>query len=144
MDNQKENEITQEHPFKKRVLLLINDLEVKKERYNKFGDYNYRSCEDILTKVKPLLVKYELLLTIEDSLEITEKENYIKAKATLLDVHSSQSLKTIAYAREANEKKKMDAAQLTGSASSYARKYALNGLFCIDDTQDIDLSLIHI
>lgn len=92
--------------------------------------------------VKPLLKELEIILTVEDSLEITEKENYIKATATLLDVHSTQCIRTVAYARETNEKKKMDAAQLTGSASSYARKYALNGLLCIDDNQDRTLFLM--
>lgn len=124
--------------FKERVLDLQARLNCPKNRPNDYGGFYYRSCEDILMAVKPLLKELEIILTIADSLEITEKENYIKATATLLDVHSSQYLQTIAYARETNEKKKMDAAQLTGSASSYARKYALNGLFCIDDTQDID------
>ena len=124
--------------FKERVLNLQTRLNCPKNRVNEFGDFNYRSCEDILMAAKPLLKELEIILTIKDSLEITEKENYIKATATLLDVHSTKSLQTIAYARETNEKKKMDAAQLTGSASSYARKYALNGLLCIDDNQDID------
>lgn len=124
--------------FKERVLNLQTRLNCPKNRVNEFGDFNYRSCEDILMAAKPLLKELEIILTIKDSLEITEKENYIKATATLLDVHSTKSLQTIAYARETNEKKKMDAAQLTGAASSYARKYALNGLFCIDDNQDID------
>lgn len=124
--------------FKERVLNLQTRLNCPKNRPNDYGGFNYRSCEDILMAVKPLLKELEIILTIEDSLEITEKENYIKATATLLDVHSAQCLKTIAYARETNEKKKMDAAQLTGSASSYARKYALNGLLCIDDNQDPD------
>lgn len=138
IDDEKQTVNKEIASFKERVLNLQTRLNCPKNRPNDYGGFNYRSCEDILMAVKPLLKELEIILTVEDSLEITEKENYIKATATLLDVHSAQCLKTVAYARETNEKKKMDAAQLTGSASSYARKYALNGLLCIDDNQDPD------
>lgn len=138
MDKEKDNAITQEHSFKERVLLLINELEVKKEKYNKFGDYNYRSCEDILNKAKPLLMKYGLLLTLQDDIIELQGAIYICAIVILKDVYSNESISAKAFAKEPTEQKKMSAPQLTGSASSYARKYALNGLFCIDDTQDID------
>lgn len=138
MDKEKDNAITQEHSFKERLLMLINELEVKKEKYNKFGDYNYRSCEDILNKVKPLLMKYGLLLTLQDDIIELQGATYICAIVILKDVYSNESISTKAFAKEPIEQKKMSNPQLTGSASSYARKYALNGLFCIDDTQDID------
>jgi hypothetical protein len=101
---------------------------------NSFGNYKYRSCEDILTAVKPLLDG--CVLTLSDEIVAIADRIYVKATARIFD--ETQWVETTAFAREASDKKGMDAAQITGSASSYARKYALNGLFCIDDTKDAD------
>lgn len=114
------------------------ELRAPKDKYNSFGKYHYRSCEGILEGVKPLLAKYKCTLTISD--EIVERGNriYVEASATLEDAETLQSITVTAYAREADGKTGMDMAQLTGACSSYARKYALNGLFCIDDAKDPD------
>lgn len=109
-------------------------LKAPKNQENTFGGYKYRSCEDILESVKPYLG--ECILILSDSLEFNEGRAYVHAKATLL--HGPDSLSASGYAREPIAKKGMDDSQLTGAASSYARKYALNGLFCIDDTKDAD------
>ena len=111
-------------------------LKAPKNQRNDFGKYNYRSCEDILEAVKPLLAQEGLVLTITDSIEAIANRVYVKATATITD--GEKSIFTEAYAREADGRKGMDESQVTGSASSYARKYALNGLFCIDDTKDAD------
>lgn len=124
--------------FKTRVVALQSELKAPKGQTNKFGGYKYRSCEDILEAVKPLLKKYGMVLTIGDDLLNFGDRYYICATATLRDTESGEEIKNSAYAREAAEKKGMDEAQITGTASSYARKYALNGLFCIDDTKDPD------
>jgi hypothetical protein len=128
--------------FMKRVQIVQAELKAPKNRINKFGGYKYRNTEDILQGVKPLLKKNELVLTIRDELEcIGEGEKarfYVKAIATLSDTKSEESVTSSAYAREAEVKKGMDESQITGTASSYARKYALNGLFCIDDGVDMD------
>lgn len=113
-------------------------LKVEKKNYNSFGGYSYRSCEDILEAVKPLLVENNLALVMEDEVKAVGERYYIKATAILYDTENGTSIATTAYAREAKEKKKMDDAQVTGSSSSYARKYALNGLFAIDDAKDSD------
>lgn len=120
---------------------LINvqaELKAPKGQYNSFGKYNYRSCEDILEGVKPLLKANKLTLTISDEVILIGDRYYIKAIATVTDIESGESTSVSAYAREDDTKKGMDLAQVTGSVSSYARKYALNGLFCIDDTKDSD------
>ena len=109
-------------------------LKAPKGQTNSFGNYKYRSCEDILTAVKPLLDG--CVLTISDEIVAIADRIYVKATARIFD--ETQWVETTAFAREASDKKGMDAAQITGSASSYARKYALNGLFCIDDTKDAD------
>ena len=124
--------------FKVRVMALQSELKAPKSQTNKFGGYKYRSCEDILEAVKPLLKKYSMVLTIGDELINCSGRYYICATATLRDTESGEAIQNSAYAREAAEKKGMDEAQLTGTTSSYARKYALNGLFCIDDTKDAD------
>lgn len=111
-------------------------LKAPKNQYNSFGDYHYRSCEDILEAVKPLLAERGLLLTITDSVELIGERYYVKATAKITD--GTNTYEASAYARETFERKKMDDAQLTGSASTYARKYALNGLLCIDDAKDAD------
>jgi len=109
-------------------------LKAPKGQMNKFGGYKYRSCEDILTAVKPILDG--LVLTITDTIIEVGGRIYVQATATITD--GEHEVKTTAFAREEQTKKGMDAAQITGSASSYARKYALNGLLCIDDTKDAD------
>lgn len=122
--------------FQQKVVAIQSMLKAPKGQYNSFGKYNYRSCEDILEGVKPLLSEQELILTIEDSIEMIGDRYYVKATATLSD--GTNSISTSAYARESLDKKGMDASQVTGATSSYARKYALNGLLCIDDTKDAD------
>lgn len=111
-------------------------LKVEKKNYNSFGGYSYRSCEDILEAVKPLLVENNLALVMTDEVEAVGERYYIQATAILYDTENGTNISATAYAREALEKKKMDDAQVTGSSSSYARKYALNGLFAIDDAKD--------
>lgn len=122
--------------FQQKVVAVQSELKAPKGQYNSFGKYNYRSCEDILEGVKPLLNKYGLYLTINDAIELIGDRYYIKATATLFD--GDNCISTSAYARESLDKKGMDSSQVTGATSSYARKYALNGLLCIDDTKDAD------
>ena len=117
---------------------IQNELKAPKNQYNSFGKYNYRSCEDILEAVKPLCRKYRTTLIIGDTLELIGDRYYIKAIVTLYDLDSDKSISNTAYARESETKTGMDASQITGATSSYARKYALNGLFNIDDTKDAD------
>lgn len=111
-------------------------LKAPKNQVNKFGGYKYRSCEDILEAVKPLLDECDATLTISDSIELIADRVYVKATATFKAGEEVESV--TAYAREPSNKKGMDEPQITGTASSYARKYALNGLFLIDDTKDPD------
>lgn len=122
--------------FQQKVVAVQSELKAPKGQYNSFGKYNYRSCEDILEGVKPLLNKYGLYLTIDDAVELIGDRYYIKATATLFD--GDNHISTSAYARESLDKKGMDSSQVTGATSSYARKYALNGLLAIDDTKDAD------
>lgn len=121
-----------------KLLSIQNELKAPKNQYNKFGKYNYRSCEDILEAIKPLCLKYGAVLLVDDYVEQVGERFYIKAKASLIDIETEQEIYACAYARESENKKGMDSAQVTGATSSYARKYALNGLFCIDDTKDVD------
>ena len=111
-------------------------LNAPKNQTNKFGGYDYRSCEDVLQAVKPLLAENHAVLRLNDELVLIGDRYYVKATATI-DVNG-ESVSATAYAREADAKKGMDASQVTGATSSYARKYALNGLFCIDDNKDAD------
>lgn len=119
-----------------KLISIQKELKVPKSQRNTFGNYNYRNCEDILEAVKPLLAKQECVLTISDSIENIGSRYYVKATARVTD--GKDSIEVTAYAREAETKKGMDDSQITGSTSSYARKYALNGLFAIDDTKDAD------
>ena len=121
-----------------KLLNIQTELKAPKGQYNSFGKYKYRSCEDILEAVKPICAKNKATLVLSDSLENIGDRYYIKATAILIDVESGENLENTAYAREELEKKGMDGSQITGTASSYARKYALNGLFNIDDTKDAD------
>lgn len=114
------------------------ELKAPKNQYNKFGKFYYRNAEDILEAVKPLCQTHGAVLIVTDSLVETGGRFYIRATARLYDLDSDGSASADGYAREADEKAGMDASQITGSASSYARKYALNGLFCIDDVKDAD------
>lgn len=115
---------------------IQEELKAPKNQYNKFGNYNYRSCEDIFNAVKPLLVKYECTLTVSDRILLIGDRFYIEATAKI--TNGKESVENTAYAREESTKKGMDSSQVTGTASSYARKYALNGLFLIDDVKDSD------
>jgi len=115
---------------------IQSKLKAPKGQTNNFGHYRYRSAEDILEAVKPLLTENDCSLTISDDIVLVGNRIYVKATAIL--TNEEQSIQTTAFAREEDMKKGMDASQVTGAASSYARKYALNGLFCIDDTKDAD------
>lgn len=117
-----------------KMLAIQSELKAPKGQFNKFGNYKYRSCEDILEALKPLLAKHKACLTIEDEIIYIEGRFYIKAIACLFD--ETSKIHATAYAREPEQKKGMDSAQITGATSSYARKYALNGLLCIDDNKD--------
>lgn len=123
-----------------KLLAIQQELKAPKGQYNSFGKYKYRSCEDILEAVKPICAKYNALLTVSDDLVYMGDRYYIKATATLVDTTETinNMIENTAFAREEETKKGMDGSQITGTASSYARKYALNGLFCIDDTKDAD------
>ena len=121
---------------------IQNELKCNKNQFNKFGGYKYRSCEDILEAAKPLLRKEKVVLTISDELQYIGNRYYIKATATLIDIESDATISNSAYAREEETKKGMDGSQITGASSSYARKYALNGLFGIDDNKDSDTTNI--
>lgn len=126
----------------KELINIIAELKAPKGQYNSFGKYKYRSCEDILEAVKPLCVKNNVLLTITDDIVLIGDRFYVKATATVTNLEGA-SVSASALAREEDTKKGMDGSQVTGASSSYARKYALNGLFCIDDTKDADATNTH-
>lgn len=134
-----------------KLLKVQQELKAPKGQYNSFGKYKYRSCEDILEAVKPLLEKNKLTLILTDTIvPASETRFYVKATARLIDIEladvegkESKTIENTAFAREDAEKKGMDGSQITGTASSYARKYALNGLFLIDDTKDADTDEYH-
>ena len=133
-----------------KLMHIQHELKAPKDKDNKFGKYKYRSCESILEAVKPLLKKYNCVLLLDDRIEEIGERVYIKATATLIDAENfnksdmvTAGIGSNAYAREADGKTGMDMAQLTGSCSSYARKYALNGLFAIDDAKDPDTNEYH-
>jgi len=127
-----------------KLLKVQTELKAPKGQYNSFGKYKYRSCEDILEAVKPLLEKNKLTLTLTDTIiPASETRFYVKATAKVIDIESGEAVENTAFAREDAEKKGMDGSQITGTASSYARKYALNGLFLIDDTKDADTDEYH-
>ena len=121
-----------------KLLEIQTELNVPKGQYNDFGNFYYRSCEDIQNAVKPLLKELKCILRTGDEIVMIGNRYYVKATATLIDCESGEKIENTAYAREDESKAKMDGAQLTGSSSSYARKYALNGLFCLDDVKDAD------
>jgi len=122
---------------------IQSSLKAPKGQTNKFGGYSYRSAEDILTAVKPLLRENGCTLVISDDIVGVEGRVYVKATAVLAEAESDYSIQVNGFARESETRKGMDDSQITGSASSYARKYALNGLFAIDDTKDADATNDH-
>lgn len=126
----------------KELQIIQAKLKAPKGQYNSFGKYKYRSAEDILEAVKPLYIEQNCVLTISDSIELIGQRYYVKATARLTN-SEGVSVESSAYAREDLAKKGMDESQITGSTSSYARKYALNGLFAIDDNKDPDFTNTH-
>lgn len=124
--------------LKEKLLNIQMQLKVPKAQTNKFGGYNFRSCEDILEMVKPLCTAYKTVVMLSDSIELIGDRYYIKAMAKISDVEKIDEIGTFGYAREPKEKKGFDESQITGAASSYARKYALSGLFGIDDSDLVD------
>lgn len=121
-----------------KLIEIQQKLNAPKDMVNKFGGYNYRSCESILGALKPLLAEAKLALILHDDIVDIGGRVYVKATAKLIETDGSVAAECTAYAREEEKRGGMDAAQITGSTSSYARKYALNGLFAIDDTKDVD------
>ena len=127
----------------KKLIEVQNKLKAPKSQYNSFGKYNYRNAEDILEAVKPILENVGATIFIKDSIELIGDRFYVKATVSFVDIESGSVIETSALARESEEKKGMDSAQVTGATSSYARKYALNGLLLIDDTKDNDHDSMH-
>lgn len=125
----------------------LNQIQIKlkapKSQFNKFGNYKYRNCEDILEALKPLLNEFKTVISLKDEIIFIEGRFYVKATVTLIDSETGEAFSTSAFAREEETKKGQDGSQITGSSSSYARKYALNGLFAIDDTKDSDSTNTH-
>lgn len=121
-----------------KLQIIQSKLKAPKSQRNNFGNYNYRNCEDILEAVKPLLEEVKAAIKITDTVELIGERYYIKATAEFINTENGESIENTAYAREEETKKGMDGSQITGASSSYARKYALNGLFAIDDTKDSD------
>lgn len=139
MAEKKENKELENVPFRRRLTLLQNELYAPKNQFNKFGGYAYRNCEDIYNAVKPLLKKYGMTLTMDDEIEMLGERFYVRTRAILTDALTDyETISVTAYAREEETKKGQDGSQITGASSSYARKYALNGLFLIDDVKDSD------
>lgn len=125
----------------KNLIAIQQELRAPKDKYNSFGKYSYRSAEGIMEAVKPLLAKYGCIVTLSDSVVVLDGWHYVKATATFKSKEWQTTVE--ALAREEETKKGMDASQITGTASSYARKYALNGLFLIDDNKDADTDEFH-
>lgn len=121
-----------------KLLNVQIELKAPKNQFNKFGGFKYRSCEDILEALKPVLSKYKLAMIITDDIITVNNRNYVKATVKLFNTEKEEFIENNAMAREEESKKGMDGSQITGASSSYARKYALNGLFAIDDTKDSD------
>lgn len=122
-----------------KLLKIQNELKAPKNQFNKFGNYKYRNAEDILEAVKPICLKYKAVINVYDTIKQIGDRYYVEATAVITDIENSESyIENQASAREEETKKGMDTSQVTGATSSYARKYALNGLLCIDDTKDTD------
>ena len=126
-----------------KLLNVQSELKAPKSQYNSFGKYKYRSCEDILEALKPILNKNKATVIISDDILFVEGRHYIKATVKFIDTENGEMVENSALAREDEVKKGMDSSQITGSVSSYARKYALNGMFAIDDTKDSDSTNTH-
>ena len=126
-----------------KLVKVQSELRAPKSQYNNFGKYAYRNCEDILEALKPLLNEVKALVNISDEVVLIGERYYIKATVKFIDAETGEIVEASAMAREEENKKGMDSSQLTGSTSSYARKYALNGLFAIDDTKDSDTTNTH-
>lgn len=122
--------------FVSKIVKIQHELKAPKNQFNSFGKYNYRNAEDILEATKPLLAREGLIMTLNDEVVFIESRHYIKTTVRVAD--GLNRLETTAFAREEESKKGMDGSQVTGASSSYARKYALNGMFLIDDTKDSD------
>lgn len=129
--------------IQEKLLAIQSELKAPKGQYNSFGKYSYRSAEDILEAVKPLCKKHKAFVILGDEIVQIGERYYVKATANLYDTESELSVTVQAFARESEKKSGMDESQITGSCSSYARKYALNGLFCIDDNKDADTDEQH-
>lgn len=126
-----------------KLVEVQSKLKSPKSQFNKFGNYAYRNCEDILEALKPLLAEVKAVVNISDEVVLVGERYYIKATVKFIDAETGEFVEASAMAREEENKKGMDSSQLTGSTSSYARKYALNGLFAIDDTKDSDTTNTH-
>lgn len=126
-----------------KLAAVQRELKAPKGQFNSFGKYKYRSCEDILEALKPVLGKHGCAVTLSDEVVQVGERFYIRATASIMDCESGEWAFNTAFAREDADKKGMDGSQITGTASSYARKYALNGLFLIDDTKDADTDAYH-
>ena len=126
-----------------KLLSVQTKLKAPKSQYNAFGKYSYRNCEDILEAVKPICAEAKATVYLSDDIVMIGDRYYVKATATFVDVETGDGIIVHAYAREEESKKGMDGSQVTGASSSYARKYALNGLFDIDDTKDSDTTNTH-
>lgn len=126
-----------------KLIKIQAELKAPKNQRNSFGGYSYRSCEDIFEALKPLLKKHEVSLIVRDEIESCYDRVYVKATACLYDANGTLIADCTGFAKEPESRKGMDDSQITGSSSSYARKYALNGLFCIDDTKDADATNTH-
>ena len=126
-----------------KLMTVQTKLRAPKGQYNQFGHYSYRSCEDILEALKPLLAEVGAIVNVSDEIKFIGDRFYVEATASFIDVETGERMIAKASAREDETKKGMDLAQVTGSVSSYARKYALNGLFAIDDNKDSDAINTH-
>lgn len=126
-----------------KLIKVQNELKAPKNQFNSFGKYNYRSCEDILEALKPICLANKALTIITDDIINVDGRQYVKATVMFIDIETGEKLEVSASAREEESKKGMDGSQVTGASSSYARKYALNGIFCIDDTKDSDATNTH-
>ena len=126
-----------------KLMNIQAEMKVTKSLWNKFGGYAYRNAESILEAFKPLGKKYNCTLTVEDFVTMVGDRIYIKATATLMDCETPETITVSAFAREPGEQKGMNESQVSGSCSSFARKYCLNGLFCLDDNKDADSEELH-
>ena len=129
--------------IQEKLMNIQYELRCNKSQYNAFGKYSYRSCEDILEAVKPLLFKYKTTLVLNDDINLIGDRFYVKATARITDIETGEFVESTAFAREDEAQKGMASAQVTGSVSSYARKYSLNSLLCIDDNKDADSTNMH-